>query len=89
MEEETYRSFVNGLEVEDLESLFESLTPRERYILEQYYGESGMILREIGDKLGVSKDRVRQIRNIAFSKLRRQSRLIKIRKSLYKEEVKS
>jgi RNA polymerase primary sigma factor len=51
------------------------LTPRERRILALYYGldESAepMTLERIGDLLGVTRERVRQIRERAFEKLRR------------------
>lgn len=50
------------------------LTPRERRILSLYYGlEEGvdaMTLEGIGEMLGVTRERVRQIRERAFDKLR-------------------
>jgi RNA polymerase primary sigma factor len=50
------------------------LTPRERKILNLYYGlESGaeaMTLERIGELLGVTRERIRQIRERAFDKLR-------------------
>jgi RNA polymerase primary sigma factor len=57
-----------------LERMFEKyLTERERKILVLYYGlDDGeeMTLEEIGDILGVTRERIRQIRNRAFDKLR-------------------
>jgi RNA polymerase primary sigma factor len=57
-----------------LESMFESyLTERERKILYLYYGlDDGeeRTLEEIGSLLGVTRERIRQIRNRAFEKLR-------------------
>lgn len=57
-----------------LEQMFESyLTERERKILVLYYGlDDGdeMTLEEIGTLLGVTRERIRQIRNRAFEKLR-------------------
>ena len=57
-----------------LERMFESyLTERERKILVLYYGlDDGeeMTLEEIGSLLGVTRERIRQIRNRAFDKLR-------------------
>jgi RNA polymerase primary sigma factor len=51
------------------------LTPRERRILTLYYGldESAepLTLERIGELLGVTRERVRQIRERAFEKLRR------------------
>jgi len=51
------------------------LTPRERRILTLYYGldhgAEPMTLERIGELLGVTRERVRQIRERAFEKLRR------------------
>ncbi|MEX0836851.1 MAG: RNA polymerase sigma factor RpoD/SigA, partial [Gemmatimonadota bacterium] len=59
---------------EFLESMFETyLTERERKILYLYYGlDDGeeRTLEEIGTLLGVTRERIRQIRNRAFEKLR-------------------
>jgi RNA polymerase primary sigma factor len=49
------------------------LTERERKILYLYYGlDDGeeRTLEEIGSLLGVTRERIRQIRNRAFEKLR-------------------
>ncbi len=59
---------------EFLEKMFEKyLTERERKILYLYYGlDEGeeRTLEEIGSLLGVTRERIRQIRNRAFEKLR-------------------
>lgn len=59
---------------EFLEALFDRyLTERERKILYLYYGlDNGQerTLEEIGGLLGVTRERIRQIRNRAFEKLR-------------------
>ncbi len=59
---------------EFLERMFEGyLTERERKILVLYYGlDDGeeMTLEQIGSLLGVTRERIRQIRNRAFDKLR-------------------
>ena len=59
---------------EFLEKLFDKyLTQRERKILVLYYGldDGGeMTLEQIGGLLGVTRERIRQIRNRAFDKLR-------------------
>jgi RNA polymerase primary sigma factor len=59
---------------EFLERMFEKyLTERERKILYLYYGlDEGeeRTLEEIGSMLGVTRERIRQIRNRAFEKLR-------------------
>ncbi len=63
---------------EFLEEMFEEyLTERERKILVLYYGlDDGeeMTLEQIGDLLGVTRERIRQIRNRAFDKLRESPR---------------
>jgi len=57
-----------------LDTMFDSyLTERERKILYLYYGlDDGeeRTLEEIGSLLGVTRERIRQIRNRAFEKLR-------------------
>lgn len=60
---------------EFVDRLFERhLTPRERTILSMYYGlEEGseaLTLEAIGERLGVTRERIRQIRERAFDKLR-------------------
>ena len=59
---------------EFLETMFDSyLTERERKILYLYYGlDDGeeRTLEEIGSLLGVTRERIRQIRNRAFEKLK-------------------
>ena len=58
-----------------LERLFRRyLTPRERRILSLYYGldpdQEARTLEEIGAALGVTRERIRQLRERAFAKLR-------------------
>lgn len=58
-----------------LDQLFRRyLTPRERQILSLYYGldqnETTLTLEQIGDALGVTRERIRQLRERAFAKLR-------------------
>ena len=60
---------------EFIDRIFEKyLTPRERRILYLYYGleegSEGMTLERIGELLGVTRERIRQIRERAFEKLR-------------------
>jgi RNA polymerase primary sigma factor len=57
-----------------LEEAMLLLRDREREILCQYFGLDGndpMTLEEIGAKMGVTRERVRQIKQRALSKLRR------------------
>jgi RNA polymerase primary sigma factor len=58
----------------DVDSLLEGLDDREKKIIFQRFGFDGgarKTLEEIGKKLGVSRERIRQLENIALSKLRR------------------
>jgi RNA polymerase primary sigma factor len=60
---------------EFIDHVFEKyLTPRERRILYLYYGleegSEGMTLERIGELMGVTRERIRQIRERAFEKLR-------------------
>ncbi len=60
---------------EFVRKLFERhLTPRERVILSMYYGldegSEALTLEAIGERLGVTRERIRQIRERAFEKLR-------------------
>jgi RNA polymerase primary sigma factor len=60
---------------EFIDGVFEKyLTPRERRILYLYYGleegSEGLTLEKIGELMGVTRERIRQIRERAFEKLR-------------------
>jgi RNA polymerase primary sigma factor len=58
----------------DVDGLLEELDDREKKIISQRFGFDGgkrRTLEEIGKKLGVSRERIRQLENIALSKLRR------------------
>jgi RNA polymerase primary sigma factor len=58
---------------EHLEQVFKSLPPREVYVLKLRYGlldGKAHTLREVGDKMGVSRERVRQVEAQALQRLR-------------------
>ncbi len=67
-----------GLCKRDLEDTLEQLDDRERRILEMRYSlDDGdpMTLDDIGGRIGVTRERVRQIESLALVRLRRAPRL--------------
>ncbi len=61
----------------NVEAALSTLKPREAKILRLYYGldgEDAMTLEEIGQQLGVTRERVRQIKERALARLRHVSR---------------
>jgi RNA polymerase sigma factor (sigma-70 family) len=68
-----YEKVIEQVEIEQVRDLSEHLGTRERSVLEHHYGLGGQAvktLREIGDELGLSAERVRQIEQQALDKLR-------------------
>lgn len=62
-----------------VETLMSKLEGRERYIVERYYGVDGKKsknLEEIGKELGITKERVRQLKAKSLNKLRSEILLI-------------
>jgi RNA polymerase sigma factor (sigma-70 family) len=70
--EEEYERVMSRLEIEDVRDLTNTLTGREREIVFRHYGLEGppKTLREIGEELGISAERVRQIEERTLEKLR-------------------
>ena len=61
-----------------------SLTDRQRDVIKLYFGistEHPMSLEDIGDKFGLTRERVRQIKDKAISKLRASTSKSKLLKS--------
>jgi len=59
---------------DELADILEVLDGRERVIIFQRFGLDGVrprTLEEVGEKLGVTRERIRQIQNIALMKMRR------------------
>jgi RNA polymerase sigma factor (sigma-70 family) len=56
-------------------SLLAQLSPREQHILRKRFGidagDDGLTLREIGEELALSRERIRQLEAVALEKLRR------------------
>lgn len=64
---------------EDMRKVLATLTDREREILVMYYGLDGdepITLEEIGKRIGLTRERIRQIKDRAISRLQHQSRAV-------------
>ena len=71
MAEGEYERVLARIEAEQLHSVLAGLSDRERDVLRSRYGLDGpeQTLRDVGDRLGLSRERVRQIENRALGKL--------------------
>ena len=73
---------------EQLDEALDRLPPREAQILRLRYGlEDGRVytLEEVGQTIGVTRERVRQLESQALNRLRQSSAQIKLRDYLYEE----
>jgi len=70
--EDAYEQLLDHSEIEQVRALLGSLNERERMILRARYGLDGpeQSLRDVGERIGVSGERVRQIEQRALGKLR-------------------
>jgi RNA polymerase sigma factor (sigma-70 family) len=69
---DAYEQLLDHSEIEQVRALLGSLNDRERMILRARYGLDGpeQSLRELGERIGLSGERVRQIEQRALGKLR-------------------
>jgi RNA polymerase sigma factor (sigma-70 family) len=69
---DAYEQLLDHSEIEQIRALLGSLNDRERKILQARYGLEGpeQSLRDVGERLGLSGERVRQIEQRALGKLR-------------------
>ncbi|HEX6391250.1 MAG TPA: sigma-70 family RNA polymerase sigma factor [Solirubrobacteraceae bacterium] len=72
LSEDEYERVIASVTASGLRDLLSGLSDRERAVLRARYGLDGDVqsLREIGARLGVSAERVRQLENRALGKLR-------------------
>jgi RNA polymerase sigma factor (sigma-70 family) len=70
--QDAYDELLDHSETEQVRALLGSLGDRERMILRARYGLDGPVqsLRDVGERIGLSGERVRQIENRALGKLR-------------------
>ncbi|MBD3239508.1 MAG: sigma-70 family RNA polymerase sigma factor, partial [Chitinivibrionales bacterium] len=69
---------------QEVEHLLRAVSPREREVLRLYFGvceEVSFTLDEIGQRLDLTRERVRQIKERALQRLRRAARGGKIRRA--------
>jgi RNA polymerase primary sigma factor len=65
--------------------LFSVLTDREREVVRLYYGideDANYTLTEIGTRMNITRERVRQIKDIALKKLKRSKKIKELRSSM-------
>jgi RNA polymerase primary sigma factor len=69
---DAYEQLLEHSEIEQIRALLSSLNDRERMILRARYGLDGpeQSLRDVGERMGLSAERVRQIEQRALGKLR-------------------
>ena len=70
------RSLVNESLSKEIDRALSTLTDREKEIIQMFFGigTQEMTLEEIGDKFGLTRERVRQIKEKAIRRLRQNSR---------------
>jgi RNA polymerase primary sigma factor len=73
-----------SLEDDALSRALEDLTDRQRRVIELRFGRTGrepVALQTVGDELGVTRERVRQIERVALERLARNRELVELREA--------
>jgi DNA-binding CsgD family transcriptional regulator len=72
---------IDERKISSIKNILLTLTPKEARVLESYFGINGQssTLEQVGQNLGVSRERIRQIRQKALRKLRHSSRMDKLK----------
>ena len=73
------------LTINSINSALNSLNERERNIIKMRYGIHEMTLRDIGNKLGLTRERVRQIEAKTIIKMKRYIHKYKLFNGVYRE----
>jgi RNA polymerase primary sigma factor len=74
-----YNMAVNESQKTEVEQLLKTLKPRQAEIISMYFGINGqkaMSLEDISDQIGVSRERVRQIKERSLRRLRRNAQTL-------------
>lgn len=81
LDEEKNQEIANAIHL-----LMDVLTKREKIIISEYFGlkDKAKTLEEIGDSIGLTKERVRQIKEKALKKLRSEALINSISSDIYK-----
>jgi RNA polymerase primary sigma factor len=75
-DEDTDHDVMNDSRKLDIINVLSKLNPNEKFVIEHYFGidkDKRYELEEIGDLLGLSRERIRQIKDRALNKLKRSS----------------
>lgn len=78
---DVYETVETKMRMENIQNILKILTERERFIIQKRFGlcdDINKTLEEIGNELGVTRERIRQIEARALNKLRKYHKLNKI-----------
>ena len=83
------RSLVNESLAREIDRALSTLTDREKEIIQMFFGigQQEMTLEEIGDKFGLTRERVRQIKEKAIRRLRQSNRSKLLKSYLDKQGI--